>query len=52
VALNYISATITITDILPNSKPVDVCIQKYLEFSKAVFRLDKKMLVRVWEGYS
>ena len=52
VALNYISATITITDILPNLKPVDVCIQKYLEFSKAVFRLDKKMVVRVWEGYS
>jgi predicted acylesterase/phospholipase RssA len=31
-------------------QPVDVCIQKYLEFSKSVFRLDKKMLVPVGDG--
>ena len=34
------------------SQPVDVCIQNYLEFSKAVFRLDRNMLVPVGEGYS
>jgi patatin-like phospholipase/acyl hydrolase len=42
----------TITDMLMNLQSVDVCIQKYLEFSKVIFRFNKKMLVLVREGYS